>query len=195
MLFLMIGRIGGERVLCSFIALYSGIILLTIKDKKVFIILSMKKNIKICFVSSSGGHWEELMCLKKLMNQYQSFYVTEYGGQMQDSKCSSIYGVKKIDRSEKYFLIHFVALFFRSFKIYLKEKPDVVITTGALAAYPICLISKLFRKKIIYIESFARVNSKSLTGKLIYPISDLFLVQWEEMLQFSPKAKYVGGIF
>lgn len=151
--------------------------------------------LKLCFVSSSGGHWEELMCLKKLMDQHQSFYVTEYGGQLEDSKLSPIYGVKKIDRGEKHFLIHFAALFFRSFKIFLKEKPDVIITTGALVAYPICLIAKMYRKRIIYIESFARVNSKSLTGKLIYPISDLFLVQWEEMLRLYPKAKYVGGIF
>ena len=77
----------------------------------------------------------------------------------------------------------------------MKEKPDVVITTGALVAFPICLIAKIFGKHIIYIESFARVNSRSLTGRLLYPISDLFLVQWEEMLKFYPKAKYVGGIF
>ena len=135
------------------------------------------------------------MCLKKLMNQYQSFYVTEYGGQMNDSKLSPIYGVQKIDRGEKHFLFHFVTLFFRSLKIFLKEKPDVIITTGALMAYPICLIAKVCRKRLIYIESFARVNTKSLTGKLIYPISDLFLVQWKEMLRLYPKSKYVGGIF
>lgn len=151
--------------------------------------------LKICFVSSSGGHWEELMCLKKTMDKYDSFFITEKGGQLNDSELKNIYGVKKIDRSEKWFIFNFIALFFKSFKIYFKEKPDVVITTGALVSYPICVIAKLFRKKIVYIESFARVNSKSLTGKLIYPISDLFLVQWEDMLKVYPKAKYVGGIF
>ncbi len=135
------------------------------------------------------------MCLKKLMTQYQSFYITEFGGQLEDSNLEHIYGVKKIDRHEKLFILHFVGLFFQSFKIFIIEKPDVVITTGALVAYPICLIAKLFGKRIIYIESFARVNSKSLTGKMLYPISDLFLVQWEDMVKLYPKAKYVGGIF
>lgn len=151
--------------------------------------------LKICFVSSSGGHWEELMCLKKIIDKYDSFFITEKGGQLNDSKLKNIYGVNKIDRGEKWFIINFISLFFKSFKIYLKEKPDVVITTGALASYPICVIAKLFKKKIVYIESFARVNSKSLTGKLLYPVSDLFIVQWEEMLKVYPKAKYVGGIF
>ena len=151
--------------------------------------------LKICFVSSSGGHWEELMCLKKIMDKYDSFFITEKGGQLNDSESKNIYGVDKIDRKEKWFILNFIALFIKSFKIYFNERPDVVITTGALVSYPICVIAKLFRKKIVYIETFARVNSKSLTGRLIYPISDLFLVQWKEMLELYPKAKYVGGIF
>lgn len=80
-------------------------------------------------------------------------------------------------------------------KILKKEKPDFVITTGALIAFPFCIFAKLRGTKIIYIESFARVNNQSLTGKLVYPFADLFLVQWEPLLKFYPKAKYVGGIF
>lgn len=129
------------------------------------------------------------------MDKYDSFFITEKGGQLNDSESKNIYGVDKIDRKEKWFILNFIALFIKSFKIYFNERPDVVITTGALVSYPICVIAKLFRKKIVYIESFARVNSKSLTGRLIYPISDLFLVQWKEMLELYPKAKYVGGIF
>ena len=49
--------------------------------------------------------------------------------------------------------------------------------------------------KVIYLETFARVNDRSLTGRLVYPIADLFLVQWESLLEFYPKAKYVGGVF
>ena len=51
------------------------------------------------------------------------------------------------------------------------------------------------RKKIIYIESFARVDNASLTGKLFYKIADVFIVQWEELLKIYPKAIYGGGIF
>ena len=58
-----------------------------------------------------------------------------------------------------------------------------------------CYLGKLFGKKIVYIESYARMNNKSLSGKLIYPIASLFIVQWKEMLKLYPKAKYLGGIY
>ena len=79
--------------------------------------------------------------------------------------------------------------------LYLKVKPDIVISTGALATVPICLISKMFNKKIIYIESFARIYDPSLTGKIMYRFADVFIIQWKELKKFYPKAKYFGGIF
>lgn len=76
-----------------------------------------------------------------------------------------------------------------------KEKPDVVICTGVLAMIPICLISKLMGKKLIYIESFAKVTSPTETGKLLYKFADRFYVQWKPMLKFYPNAVYLGGIY
>ncbi|MDE6848090.1 MAG: polysaccharide biosynthesis protein, partial [Ruminococcus sp.] len=64
-----------------------------------------------------------------------------------------------------------------------------------LAMIPMCLIAKIFRKKIIYIESFAKIKSPTATGKLLYKFADKFYVQWESMLEFYPKAKYIGGIY
>ncbi|WP_191976308.1 hypothetical protein [Limosilactobacillus reuteri] len=51
------------------------------------------------------------------------------------------------------------------------------------------------KKKVIYIESFARITTPSLTGKILYHFADLFIVQWKELLKVYPKAKYFGGIF
>lgn len=150
---------------------------------------------KLCMVSSSGGHWEELLCLGELTAEYDTFLVTEKGEQFFGKEMPNTYYVEQINRKEKGFLLHFIQLFIKAFKIIKKEKPDVVITTGALVAFPFCFLAKLFRKKVIYIESFARVNEKSLTGKLVYPFADLFIVQWETMLKCYPKAKYTGGIF
>ena len=150
---------------------------------------------KACFIASSGGHWEELMCLKDIANDYDTFYVTEEGGQVRDAELKNVYTLPQINRHEKRFVIHFAKLFFKAIKIFQKEKPDFIITTGALIAFPFCVIGKMRRAKIIYIESFARVNDQSLTGRLVYPIADLFLVQWKSLLHFYPKAKYVGGIF
>lgn len=151
---------------------------------------------KICYVSSSGGHWEELMCLSPLFDNYESFFVTELGGQSEDCKLKQkVYTVNQINRNQLNFILAFLKLFFEARRIIRQENPDVIITTGALVSYPFCLIGKIKKKKIIYIESFARVEEKSLTGKLIYPLADLFLVQWQSMLKCYPKAKYVGGIF
>ena len=80
-------------------------------------------------------------------------------------------------------------------KIFVKEKPQIVISTGALSSVPMCLIAKLFKKKIIFIESFAKINSPTLTGKLIYKIADQFYIQWESMRRFYPEAIYKGGIY
>lgn len=150
---------------------------------------------KLGMIASSGGHWEELLCLKQLAQKHTAFYVTEEGGQAQDSNMDALYLVSQINRQEKGFLLHFIQLFIKAWRIMKKESPDAVITTGALIAFPFCLIAKLKGKKVIYIESFARVRQKSLTGKLVYPFADLFIVQWEQMCKLYPKAKYMGGIF
>lgn len=153
------------------------------------------KKRKICFVASSGGHWEEVMCIKEIADENDSFFVTEVGGQFEDSNLEKVYTFPQINRHEKRFLFHFIKLFIDAWKIIHNERPEVVITTGALLAFPFCVVAKLYRKKVVYIESFARVHNKSLTGKLVYPFADLFLVQWESMLKCYPKAKYGGKIF
>lgn len=150
---------------------------------------------KIGFVASSGGHWEELMCLQEVAKVHDGFYVTEAGGQANTSTLSNVYTVPQINRKEKNFIIHFLSLLGQANRILKKEDPDCIITTGALIAYPFCLFAKIRGKKVVYIESFARVSSRSLTGRLVYPFADLFLVQWESMLEKYPKAKYIGGIF
>ena len=93
------------------------------------------------------------------------------------------------------FLPKFIALFFKAGRILKKEKPDVVITTGALIAYPFCLLERMRHGKVIYIESFARVKEPSLSGKLIHKHADLFIVQREDMLAYFPDAVLGGGIF
>lgn len=150
---------------------------------------------KACFVASSGGHWEELMCLLPVAEGHSAFFVTEQGGQAQDTKLDNVYTLPQINRREKGFIFHFIRLFRDASAILKKEQPDVVITTGALLSFPFCVLAKLKKKKVVYVESFARVHCRSLTGKLVAPFADLFLVQWETMLQCYPKAKYVGGIF
>ncbi|MDF3265841.1 PssD/Cps14F family polysaccharide biosynthesis glycosyltransferase [Lactiplantibacillus plantarum] len=149
----------------------------------------------LCFVASSGGHLQEILCLQELMLSKPSFLITEYDGIKNRNIKVPTYYVKQINRKEKLFFLHFIKLFFLFTKLMKKNKPKYIITTGALIAFPACIVGKIMGKRIIYIESFARVTHPSLTGKLIYCFADLFIIQWKPLLKYYPNAIYTGGIF
>lgn len=150
---------------------------------------------KICFAASSGGHLEQLMMLYPMMKKNESFILTEKTNYQFNSKDIKHYDVIQINRREFTFFFKFIILFVQTLIILLREKPDVVISTGALATVPMCLLAKLFKKKLIFIESFSKITSPTITGKLMYKYADLFLVQWEDMKKFYPDATYGGGIY
>lgn len=154
---------------------------------------------KVLFISSTGGHLSELMQLKPIFKNYNYHIITE-----KDKATSAlkeeyknkisylIYGTrKKILTYPFIFIINCI----KSLYFYCKIRPKYIVTTGTHTAVPICYIGKLFGTKIIFIESFANKNSKTLSGKMIYPIANLFIVQWEEMLKLYPKAIYGGSIY
>lgn len=157
--------------------------------------MNKKKAIKVCFAASTGGHFEQLLMLKPLMEKYDCFVITEETLYKSEVKGQKMYYMKMVNRKELSFLPRMLVNTFRSLKIYLREKPDAVICTGVLAMIPMCLIAKVACKKLIYIESFAKVTSPTLTGKLLYKFADQFYVQWEQMLEVYPKAIYLGGIY
>jgi len=150
---------------------------------------------KILFVASSGGHLEEISQLKRIAQEYDNALVTEENGFEVRNFGNRQYFVSQMNRKELLFLPKFIRLFFRAHRILKKEKPDVVITTGALIAYPFCILEKMRHGKVVYIESFARVKEPSLSGKLLHKHADLFIVQWEDMLEYFPDAVLGGGIF
>lgn len=153
---------------------------------------------KVLFISSTGGHLNELLQLKPIFKNYDSYLITEKTKTTlnleKDYKNVDylLYGTKHTPLKYIYVSIRNI---FKSIRLYHKIKPDVIVTTGAHTCVPMCYIAKLHRKKIIYIETFANINSKTITGKLIYPIANVFVVQWESMLKLYPKAVYWGWIF
>lgn len=153
------------------------------------------KNKKVGFISSSGGHFEQLMMLKPLMETYDSFIVTEKTNYNNFSSNNRVYLLKQINRKEKLFLFILIINIISSINIFIKERPDVLISTGVLSTIPLSIIAKLFRTKVIYIESFAKINSPTITGKLLYKLADRFYVQWEPLLKYYPNAIYIGGIY
>lgn len=83
----------------------------------------------------------------------------------------------------------------QSFSILRKEKPDVIITTGAGDVYPTCFLGKMQECRIIFLETFARVSEPSLVGRVLTPLADLTLVQWKPMLEHYKNAIYSGPIY
>ncbi|MCI9219925.1 MAG: polysaccharide biosynthesis protein [Lachnospiraceae bacterium] len=150
---------------------------------------------KVCFAASSGGHYEQLMMLKPIMKKYDSFVITEKTLYDVETKGEKIYFIRQVNRREKGLIAKMLVNAAKSIKIYLSEKPDIVICTGVLAMIPMCLIAKMAGKKLIFIESFAKVTTGTQTGKFLYKYADQFYVQWESMLKIYPKAIYLGGIY
>lgn len=155
----------------------------------------IKMGKKLCFAASSGGHFEQIAMLNPLMKKYESFIVTEKTQYEASLDGEQIYYIQQVNRNEVLFLFRMTVNTFKSMRLFFKEKPDVVITTGVLAVVPLCLIAKVFKKKLIYIESFAKISSPTKTGQMLYKLADQFYVQWESMLEFYPNAIYLGGIY
>ncbi|MBQ9514335.1 MAG: polysaccharide biosynthesis protein [Clostridia bacterium] len=154
-----------------------------------------KKKVRICFAASSGGHYEQLKMLKPLMDKFDSFVLTEKTKYSADLKDKKTYHLPQVNRKELFFIFKMIWIYIKSFFIFIIKRPDVVICTGVLAMVPMCLIAKFFRKKLVYIESFAKVNSPTLSGKFLYKKADRFYVQWDSMKEFYPDAICLGGIY
>lgn len=153
------------------------------------------KEKKVCFISSTGGHFEQLMQLSYVSEKYNCYYI------LPDSKSFEKLNKKKflitnISKKNKiYFVYSFIFSSFQQLYIFFRQRPDIVITTGAGFVVPTCLISKIFGKKLIYIESFARIRTLNKTGKFLYKYADLFVVQWKDLQKLCPKAVYRGWIY
>lgn len=149
--------------------------------------------IKICLVGSSGGHLTHLYMLKPFWKNKKRFWVTfdkeDARSILKEEKVYNCYyptnrSIKALIKNTKI-----------AWNILRKEKPDLIISSGAAVAVPFFYLGKLFGAKLIYIEVFDRINKPTMTGKLVYPITDKFIVQWEEEKKVYPKAINLGSIF
>ncbi len=151
------------------------------------------QNMKVCLVGSSGGHLTHLYMLKPFWENKDRFWVT-----FDKEDANSIL------KDEKLYHCHFptnrnvralIKNTFLAIKVLRKERPDLIVSTGAAVAIPFFWIGKLMGSKTIYIEVFDRIDASTLTGRIVYPVSDKFIVQWDEMKKVYPKAINLGSIF
>lgn len=147
---------------------------------------------KICLACSHGGHLTETLQILEAFDEHDIFFVTYHS-----SRDDSIRGIAR-----SYFTQNigtrlwrmFLAIFW-SLWILLRERPDVVVSLGAEIAIPFFYWARLFGIKTVFIESWCRVDDLSRTGRFVYPVADVFLVQWPQLLAIcGPKAEYWGAV-
>jgi len=148
---------------------------------------------KVCLVGSSGGHLAHLYMLKKFWHDKERFWVTfdkeDARSLLKDEKMYSCY--YPTNRNIKNLIRNTIL----AVKVLRKERPELIISSGAAVSVPFFYLGKLFGAKLIYIEVFDRIDKPTLSGRLVYPITDKFIVQWEEQKQVYKKAINLGSIF
>jgi len=144
---------------------------------------------KICLTCSHGGHLTEILQLIDAFEGSDVFFITYEGAR--SSELAKKYTMKNLGMNPFRFLLSVPNVF----GILLREKPDIIISTGSEIAIPVFYAAKVLRIKTIFIESLCRVEAPSLTGKIVYPVSNVFLVQWKQLLsKFGKKAQYWGNV-
>jgi len=148
---------------------------------------------KICLACSHGGHFIEMMRLTDAFKEHDYFFVT-YNSEA-TKNLENAYLIKSEGKGLKGKIL-LINTLIKAIKILIKEKPDAIISTGGgEIAVPFCYIGKILGAKVIFIDTLARITTPSGGGKLVYPIADLFLVQWKPLLKkYGKKAKYWGKV-
>lgn len=149
--------------------------------------------LKLCLVGSSGGHLTHLYMLKPIWEQQERFWVTfDKEDARSLLKYETFYpcyyptnrNIKNLIRNTRV-----------AWNVLRKERPNLIISSGAAVAVPFFYLGRLFGAKLIYIEVFDRIDKPTLTGRLVYPIADRFIVQWDEQKTVYKKAINLGSIF
>jgi beta-1,4-N-acetylglucosaminyltransferase len=145
---------------------------------------------KIALVSNLGGHLTQMLFLLEAFENHEIFFVTN-----KDPRIEHMEYKKFIIEYINVSILKMIKAFIITFKILLNEKPDYIISTGAEIAIPFVILGKILGINTIYIESWSRVKNPSKTGRILYYIADIFLVQWPDLVKkYGKKARYEGGV-
>lgn len=156
---------------------------------------------KICLECAEGGHLDEMLAVLPAFSSHEIFFVTTKAhSSLALADKYKVYFVRR-ERNVRtkpgvYFfeLFYMLKLFVMVPFILLHEKPQAVVSTGGGATIPLYCWGKLLDIVTIYISSLTRTEELSGTGKIVYPLADVFLVQWETLCEKYPKSKYWGKV-
>lgn len=147
---------------------------------------------KIGLVCYSGGHLYQLHILEEFWGKHDRFWVT--------FKKADALSLLKHERTYWAYhpatrnILNLVRNSFLAWKILRRERPDVIVSTGAAVAVPFFYLAKLFRIKTVFIEVYDRIDKPTLTGRLVYPVADAFVIQWPEQKKAFPRGIHIGQI-
>ena len=148
---------------------------------------------KIALVGSSGGHLTHLWKLMDVINDYDRVWVTfdkaDANSKLKEEKV--YHAFFPTNRN----VFNLIRNTFLSIYVLLQERPDVIVSSGAAVAVPFFYLGKILGAKTIYIEVYDRIDKPTMTGKIVYPVTDHFIVQWDEMKKVYPKAESYGSLF
>ena len=151
-----------------------------------------KGQLRICLAASAGGHISQLLKLSQCWEGHRTFCVTTTKVvEEQIRKYGSVYIVGECNHQHP---LRVLATLTRCLKAVVRERPDVVISTGAAAGCITCFLGKLLGAKVIWLDSITNVNRISLSGRLVRPIADLFLVQWRHLVGEHSNIEFVGTV-
>lgn len=146
---------------------------------------------KIGIVSSCGGHLTEVRALRAAYSRYEHFYVLNDRVLLAPDMEGKTYFISHSERDWKVLLNVWEA-----FRILRKERPQVLLSTGAGPAVPFALVGRLvFGCRIVFVETFTRVNRPSLTARMMYWLAHDFFYQWPTLARYFPRGKCGGTLF
>lgn len=150
------------------------------------------KAIKICLAASSGGHLSQLLKLSESWKSHKTFCVTTTDVVRERlQKYGKVYTVGKCNREHP---SRVILVLIRCINVILRERPNVVISTGAAVGCIMCFLGKLIGAKIIWIDSITNVERISLSGRMVLHIANLFLVQWPSLATKYRNVGYAGTV-
>ena len=149
---------------------------------------------KICIPTSSGGHLAHMRLLKPLWSQASDRFWVTFDKEDANSSLEGervYYCFFPTNRN----IPNLLRNTFLAIRVLRKERPDIIVSSGAAVAVPFFIVGKLMGAKLIYIEVIDRVDQPTMTGRLLHHMTDLFVVQWPEMLSVYKGAVNLGAIF
>ena len=143
-------------------------------------------------VCSSGGHLSQLHRLRPWWETRQRAWVTFD----KDDARSLLAGERVVwaHHPTTRNVVNLLRNLVLAFRVLRRFRPDAVISNGAGVAFPFFLAARLLGVRTVYVEVYDRIDSASLTGRLCYPLSDLFLLQWQEQKRLYPRGQVVGAL-